>query len=100
VVYRLAEVGFVPNFCAACYVQRRRAAIVEGTASPRVAMDRCAPNALLSLKDYLMDYASAETQAVVGRVIQGELARLPEDVRRLTLELMEEAEAGLRGQML
>ncbi len=99
-VYRMAEVGFVPNLCAACYVQRRRAPVVEGIISPQVATDRCAPNALLALKEYVMDYASPETQTVVCRLIQGELARLPEDVRQLTLELMEEAEAGLRGQML
>jgi hypothetical protein len=47
-----------------------------------------------------MDYASPETQKVGGRLIQNELAHLSDDVRALALELMEEAEAGLRGQML
>jgi 2-iminoacetate synthase len=99
-VYRMAEGGFVPNFCAACFAQRRRAALREETSPLELARAHCAPNALLSLKEYLMDYASPPTRAVGDRLIQQELARLPEAARATTLGLMEEAEAGLRGQLL
>ena len=99
-VYRMCEGGFVPNFCVACYVQKRRAAVMDHTAPPPEVKDRCSPNALLALKEYLMDFASPETRNVGDRLIQSELARLPERVRSMTLDLMEEAEAGLRGQML
>ncbi len=99
-VYRMAEGGFVPNFCAACFAQSRRAALRDQTSPIDLAREHCAPNALLSLKEYLMDYASPTTRAIGDRLIQQELARLPETVRTATLGLMEEAEAGLRGQLL
>lgn len=99
-VYRMAEGGFVPNFCAACFAQRRRAALRDQASPLDLAREHCAPNALLSLKEYLMDYATPETRSIGDRLIQQELARLPETVRAATLGLMEEAEAGLRGQLL
>jgi len=99
-VYRMCDVGFVPNFCGVCFVQRRHEALVDQAPAPARAPERCAPNALLALNEYLLDYASSETKTVAGRLIQGELARLPAEVRQMTLELMAEAEAGLRGQML
>ncbi|HEY3396618.1 MAG TPA: radical SAM protein [Armatimonadota bacterium] len=99
-VYRMAEAGFVPNFCAACYAERRRAALHQRTSPQERARQHCAPNALLSLKEYLMDYASPDTRTIGERLIQKELSRLPEPVREATLGLMVEAEAGLRGQML
>ena len=99
-VYRMCEAGFLPNFCVGCYVKRRRAAIRAEDSPLERIRERCAPNALLCLKDYLMDYASSETQNIGGRLIQQELAKLPEKLRGTILELMEEAEAGIRGQLL
>ena len=96
-VYRICEAGFVPNLCAACYTQTRREADPERTRRPSHTSESCGANALLALKDYLMDFASPDTQTVGGRLIQAELARLAGSTRALTLELMEEAEAGLRG---
>ncbi|MCE5218314.1 [FeFe] hydrogenase H-cluster radical SAM maturase HydG [bacterium] len=99
-VYRMCDAGMVPSFCVACYVKRRRQSVrTEGSPVERL-QERCQPNALLCLKEYLMDYASPATQTVGERVIQQELARLPEKARSMTLDLMEEAEAGLRGQTL
>jgi 2-iminoacetate synthase len=98
-IYLMCEAGVVPNLCMACYAQRRKQTVFcsgDRTDQHR----RCAPNALLALKEYLMDYASPDTQKVGGRLIQHELSRLSDDVRLMALELMEEAEAGLRGQML
>jgi 2-iminoacetate synthase len=99
-VYRMCEAGFVPNLCVACFAAGRRG----GTGRPGACQPsdtlRCAANALLALKEYLMDFASPDTQSVGGRLIQSRLSLLPEDIRRTTLELMEEAEAGLRGQVL
>jgi 2-iminoacetate synthase len=99
-VHRMCEVGFVPNLCAACFVQRRRAGGPDETDSESRVQDRCAANALLCLREYLMDYASPETQTIGERLIQAELARLPDGVRGVTFDYMKEAEAGLRGQLL
>jgi 2-iminoacetate synthase len=99
-IHRMCEVGFVPNLCAACFIQRRRGGGPDETDSESRSQDRCAANALLALREYLMDYASPETQTVGERLVQQELAQLPESVRSATFEYMKEAEAGLRGQML
>jgi 2-iminoacetate synthase len=96
-VYRMAESGFVPNFCVNCYTPRRRSTTMEEAHPKPCVGERCSANALLGLKEYMMDYATPETQTVGARLIQQELARLPEAVRESTLELMEETEAGIRG---
>lgn len=99
-VYRMCEVGFVPNFCVECYAQIRQKLSDDSRQAERYPVHRAAANSLLALKEYLLDYASPETQNVAAGIIQEELARLPRKVRDATLDLMEEAEAGLRGQML
>lgn len=91
-VYRMADLGFVPNFNLPS-----GADAAEPSAS---ALTREAANALLALKEYLMDYASPDTRTVGERLIQKELVRLPARERAMTLDLMEEAEAGLRGQTI
>jgi 2-iminoacetate synthase len=92
-VYRMCEGGFLPSFCGACVTPGAPAADM----SPA---DRSAANALLALREYLLDHASAETQNVGGRLIQHKLAALPEKLRAHTLDLMAEAEAGLRRQVI
>lgn len=99
-VYRMAEAGFIPNFCVACYIRRRRAAILDQKDPQEYRVRHCTPNSLLALHEYLLDHASSETRVVGERLIQKELSRLPEQVRRMTLERMEEADAGFRELML
>jgi len=95
-VYRMAEFGFVPNLCANCAVAGRRPA----GARSRCVNERCGPNSLAALKEYLLDHASPETQVLGDRLIQRELSRLPERLRSDTLDLLQEVEAGLRRQVL
>lgn len=99
-IYRMCEVGIVPNFCTDCYVHIRHLLRQDGRNPERCPVHRCAPNSLLALKEYLLDHASPDTQTMGERLIQEELSRLPKKLRDTTLELMEEAEAGFRGQML
>lgn len=99
-VYRMCEVGFVPNFCVDCYVRIRELLKHGGHDPERCPTHRCSPNSLLALKEYLVDFASPETQRMGERLIQVELASLPQKLRDTTLDVMEEVEAGFRGQML
>ena len=98
-VYRMSEVGFVPDFHAGAS-DLDPAAAGDDPQAARQALDRKAANSLLALKEYLMDYASEDTQTIAAGVIQDELARLSKKVRDQTLERMEETEAGFRGQRL
>ncbi|MEN6640988.1 MAG: [FeFe] hydrogenase H-cluster radical SAM maturase HydG [Armatimonadia bacterium] len=95
-VYRMCEVGFVPNFCASCYPVSESPSKPEQRLARTCTNERCSANALLAFKEYLLDHASPETQTLGEQVLQRELARLPEDVRNLTLDLLEEIEAGMR----
>ena len=57
----------------------------------------CQPNALMTLKEYLTDYASPETRALGEKVIAAELLRIPnEKVRRIAEEHLAEIERGTR----
>lgn len=98
-VYRMCEAGFVPNLCVAAYVMPPGCEAVDGQPETYAA-GHSAANSLLALKEYLMDHASPETRTVGERLIQAELGRLASKERHLTVELMEEVEAGMRRQML
>lgn len=93
-IYRMAEGGFLPNLCSACWGSSGRA-VPEACTT-----ERCAANALLALQEYLMDHAGPETQNLGGRLIQQKLGGLSEKMRAQTLELMAEAEAGFRRQWI
>lgn len=57
----------------------------------------CHPNALMTLKEYLMDYASEETRAIGEALIQAELANIPkEQVRKIATEHLEKIAEGVR----
>jgi len=99
-IYRMCEFGFVPNLCTACYGRHRREAW-SGSIAPRdLSSEFCAPGAVLALKEYLIDHASAVSQPVIEHTIQQELARLPKEIRTKTLERLEEIEAGIRDSLL
>lgn len=100
VVGRMCEARFVPNLCGPHDAPARRVDLLTEAGLHVAGRERRTVNALLALKEYLMDYGSPETRAVGERLIQQELAQLPDRVRAVTLELMEEAEAGLRGQVV
>ena len=57
----------------------------------------CHPNALMTLKEYLMDYASAETREVGEKLIQAKLANIPrERTREICAEHLKQIEEGQR----
>lgn len=96
-VYRMADAGFVPNFCVNCHTARHQTVCGTPAKQGNCVNECCQANALLSLKEYMLDYATPETQMVGARLIQRELSRLPEGLRQATLERMEETDAGIRG---
>ena len=57
----------------------------------------CHPNALMTLKEYLMDYASEETRAIGEALIQAELQNIPkEKVREICQDRLEKIAQGIR----
>jgi 2-iminoacetate synthase len=72
----LMEHGYVPSFCTSCYRQGRTGQQFMEYAVPGFIERFCTPNALLTLAEYLEDYASPETRAAGDRLLESELARL------------------------
>lgn len=57
----------------------------------------CHPNALMTLKEFLMDYASEETRAIGDKLLEAELNNIPkEKVREICRDNLEKIENGLR----
>lgn len=97
VVGWLMEMGYLPSFCTACYREGRTGDRFMSLCKTGQIQNCCHPNALMTLKEYLMDYASEETRAIGEAMIQAELANIPkETVRALCKEHLEKIEAGIR----
>ena len=97
VVRWLMEMGHIPSFCTACYREGRTGDRFMSLCKAGQISNCCLPNALMTLKEYLEDYASPETKALGEKVIQQELAHIPKDkVRAIAAERLEKISAGER----
>ena len=93
----LLELGYIPSFCTACYREGRTGdRFMQLVKSGQIAIC-CQPNALMTLQEYLEDYASADTRAKGEKVIAAELERIPnEKVRAIARERIEKIRQGER----
>lgn len=97
VVDWLIDMEHVPSFCTACYREGRTGDRFMSLCKAGKIQDCCQPNALLTLKEYLQDYASPKTRADGERLIEAELERVPSDhVRKLASKRLAEIDAGKR----
>jgi 2-iminoacetate synthase len=76
VMRELLEDGYVPSFCTSCYRLGRTGEHFMEFAIPGFIKRFCTPNALSTLQEYLVDYATPETRAVGERQIAAELEKL------------------------
>ena len=100
IVNWLLDGGFIPSFCTACYREGRTGdRFMQLVKSGQIA-NCCQPNALMTLKEYLEDYASDDTRRKGERAILEELKHIGSDkVRQITinrLELMKEGKRDFR----
>jgi 2-iminoacetate synthase len=77
--------GYIPSFCTSCYRLGRTGEQFMEFAIPGFIQNLCTPNALTTLMEYLMDYASPETREAGERAIEIELGNLPEGARKQQL---------------
>ena len=97
VVRWLMELGFIPSFCTACYREGRTGDRFMSLLKAGEIQNCCHPNALMTLKEFLMDYASPETKALGEKVIEAELQNIPkEKVRQIAKDNLEKIEMGIR----
>lgn len=87
IVRWLMESGYIPSFCTACYREGRTGDRFMSLCKSGQIQNCCHPNALMTLKEYLDDYASEETRRIGLALIDQEIPNIPnEKVRNRVLE--------------
>lgn len=87
VVSWLMELGYIPSFCTACYREGRTGDRFMSLCKSGQIQNCCHPNALMTLQEYLMDYASEHTREIGDKIIERELVKIPnEKVRKIATE--------------
>jgi 2-iminoacetate synthase len=95
VMGELMNDGYVPSFCTSCYRIGRTGEHFMEFSIPGFIKEFCTPNALMTLEEYLIDYASPETKIIGEKLIAEELAKLPEgDIKQNVLLRLQEIREG------
>ena len=81
-IRELIQTGYIPSFCTSCYRLGRTGEHFMEYAIPGFIGNFCTPNALLTLEEYLMDYASDETLKIGEKFVDDETAKINDPVRR------------------
>ena len=97
VVDWLMQLGFIPSFCTACYREGRTGDRFMSLCKNGQILNCCHPNALMTLTEYLVDYASEETKQHGFALIEKELEKIPkEKVREIARKNIEDIKASSR----
>lgn len=97
VVNWLLRLGYIPSFCTACYREGRTGDRFMSLVKSGQIANCCQPNALMTLKEYLEDYASPDTKQLGEALIQKEIPHIPnEKIRALVQKHMVELHNGMR----
>jgi 2-iminoacetate synthase len=90
VIKSLMETGHIPSFCTACYREGRTGDRFMSLCKSGQIVNCCHPNALMTLTEYLTDYASEETRELGYKLVEEELKKIPkEKVRQIAAEHIE-----------
>ena len=79
VVDWLIELGYIPSFCTACYRAGRTGDRFMALCKSKQILNCCQPNALMTLKEYLLDYGSDFSKELGEKLIDHELKKIPRD---------------------
>ncbi len=94
VIRDVASMGYIPSFCTACYRMGRTGQDFMDLAKPGDIRLHCAPNGLSSFKEYLQNYASAETRLVGEKLIKETLAGMSGLAKQRAEKLLKRVESG------
>ena len=97
VVCWLMEMGYLPSFCTACYREGRTGDRFMSLCKSGQIHNCCLPNALITLKEYLEDYASDKTKQVGEKLIAKQMESIPKDkVKQIVMDTLEKIQNGQR----
>ncbi|MGE5373106.1 MAG: [FeFe] hydrogenase H-cluster radical SAM maturase HydG [Solirubrobacterales bacterium] len=96
-IRNLCGSGYLPSYCTACYRSGRTGDRFMSLAKKGQIANVCQPNAIMTFKEYLIDYADPETREVGEKAIQEHLTQITSDkIRHLTEQRLRDIEAGKR----
>jgi 2-iminoacetate synthase len=97
VVQWLMKLGYIPSFCTACYREGRTGDRFMALSKNGEIQNCCHPNALMTLNEYLEDYASPETKMLGEALIAKEIHNIPrEKVRDIVIGNLDKIRRGSR----
>ena len=97
VIAWLMEIGYLPSFCTACYRAGRTGDRFMALCKSKQIQNCCHPNAIMTLQEYLMDYASPHTKKLGERLIKNEIPNIPNPkVRELVMQHLQDIAKGER----
>jgi len=96
VVHDLVKIDFLPSFCTACYRSRRTGERFMEIAKEGHCKDLCGPNAMLTFKEFLIDYASPKTRRAGEKLLAREINGLDDKIRVQVLKKLAAIEGGER----
>ena len=100
VVNWLMRLGYIPSFCTACYREGRTGDRFMSLCKSGQIQNCCHPNALMTLKEYLIDYASEDTRRIGEELIRREIEKVPREktreIAKRNLRLIEEGKRDFR----
>ncbi len=97
IIQMLCKKGYVPSYCTACYRQGRTGDRFMSLAKTGEIQNVCLPNALLTFKEYLLDYANEETKKIGEELINAQIKTIEnEKIRQTTIERLQLIEEGIR----
>ncbi len=93
----ICEMGYLPSFCTACYRSGRTGDNFMELAKSGQIQSMCQPNALVTLEEYLMDYASEATKKAGDKLIENEIDKIGNLViKNKLINSLEEVKQGKR----
>ena len=93
----LMDLGYIPSFCTACYREGRTGDRFMSLCKSGQIQNCCLPNALMTLKEYLIDYAAPETKEIGESLILEEIKSIPkEKIQEIVRKNLVEIEKGNR----
>ncbi len=97
VIRSICNLGYLPSFCTACYRRGRTGKEFMDIAKPGEIQHLCGPNAVLTFKEYLLDYATPETREVGEGALASHLEEITNPgLKEKTQERIQELEEGKR----
>ncbi|MDO8488921.1 MAG: [FeFe] hydrogenase H-cluster radical SAM maturase HydG [Candidatus Omnitrophota bacterium] len=100
VVLALIERGFIPSFCAACYRKERTGEAFMKLAKPGTIKGKCSLNALITLREYISDFASLQVKRSGEKLIEDLSKELDAEDKELLQNIFKRVENGVRDEFV